>query len=314
MSLGGSAPSGNTTTTQEPASYMLPYISNALSGANSLYGYAPQYYQGNLVAGFSDPQQQAFSGINDLATNPGLDAAKTYNQNLLTGNFIGPEAGIAAMGQGGATNPFLDATFQQAAGATQNQLASEFAGGGRNVGASQAARGQQLNNLATDIYGGAYQQDQNRALAANQTLGQLQNEAVNNSQNLDKTQLGLLNAQMGVGSQIQDLAQANIAANQQKYNYYQQLPIQQLQTYEGLLGGVQPGMQTSQPYFQNNTANTLGSLMAMQQLYKGFGGWPSSSPSSFGGDYFSSGAGLDNSGVNWNMDGGTSGWGSQWNM
>jgi len=77
----------------------------------------------------------------------------------------------------------------------------------------------------------------------------------------------------------------------QKYNYYQQLPYQQLSQYEQFLQGVSPGSQTSSPYYTNPTANALGTALAGQQLYKGFQGKgqspDTSSESDDGFDYLS---------------------------
>lgn len=262
MSGGGQTPAGNTTNTQTPPAYMYPYIGTALGRAgNLLQGPGPQYYPGQQVAGFSDPQTAAFGGIQDLATNPGLSGAQGYNNSLLTGNFTGPQANLAAMGQGGATNPYLDAMFKQAAGATQGQLESEFGGAGRNVDAAAPLQAQTDTNLATSLYGNAYAQNQANALSANALLTNAQGGAVNNAQNLDTTKLGLLGAESGVGSQVQNLAQQQIDANQAKYNYYQQLPYNQLQQYEGQLGALQPGMQQSSPYFTNPLGNALGTGM-----------------------------------------------------
>lgn len=273
LGKGGQTPAGQTTTTTTQPSYMYPYIGTALSQAGSLLASGgPQYYPGQTVAGFSDPQQAAFSGIDSMASGSSLKPAADYTNSLLTGNFSGPEAKLAQTGQGGATNPYLDQMYRQAAGQTQNQLTSEFAGMGRNAAASEPLRAEQLNNLATNLYGGAYQQDQADALAANQALAGMQNNAVGSAQNLDMTRLGLLNAQAGVGQQVQNLAQQQIGANQQQYNYYQQLPYQQLQQYEQFLQGVQPGSQTSNPYFTNPTANALGTALAAQQLYNGYQG------------------------------------------
>ena len=64
----GSQPSGTTTTTQAPPSYMYPYIGTGMAQAGSLLASGgPQYYPGQQVAGFSDPQQEAMSGIDALA-------------------------------------------------------------------------------------------------------------------------------------------------------------------------------------------------------------------------------------------------------
>lgn len=54
------------------------------------------------------------------------------------------------------SNPYLDATFNQAANAVQNRVSSEFAGSGRNLESSIPVQNDQLNQLATQIYGGNY--------------------------------------------------------------------------------------------------------------------------------------------------------------
>lgn len=55
---------------------------------------------------------------------------------------------------GGTVNPFtsLDMQFNRAADLTQNRLTSEFAGLGRNIGASLPARSDELQTLASNIY------------------------------------------------------------------------------------------------------------------------------------------------------------------
>ncbi|HSN18274.1 MAG TPA: hypothetical protein VLV87_08680 [Gammaproteobacteria bacterium] len=225
---GGQVPAGQTTTTQTPPSYMYPYIGTALSQAGDLLGgNGPQDYPGQTVAGFSQPQQQAFARLTHL------------DKNLMQGSG----------------NPYEDAMFSRMAGATQNQLSGEFAGMGRNAAASEPLRAEQLNNLATGFYGGQYQNDVNNALTAGQNL-------------------------LGVGNQVQQEAQNQINANMAKYNYYQQLPYQQLQRYEQFLQGINPGSQSSTPYFTNPTANALSAAEAVQQLYKGYQGKGGTTPAS----------------------------------
>jgi hypothetical protein len=93
--------------------------------------------------------------------DPTIDAARGYVQNSLAGGFLN-------------SNPYLDQTFNRAAQATQGQLASQFAGAGRNVDQSQGLRSQQLNDLASQIYGGNYANERNLmqgTLAAAQPLG-----------------------------------------------------------------------------------------------------------------------------------------------
>jgi paraquat-inducible protein B len=243
----GSQPAGNTTTTQTPPAYMYPYIGTALGqGGNLLQGQQPQYYSGQQVAGFNPAQEKAMQATTNLGLNgtPGLDAAQKFDTTLMQGNG----------------NPYETGMFNQAAQATQNQLASEFAGSGRGVTASMPLRSQQLNNLATDFYGNNYQNTMQNGL-----------QAGNQAQGLYDTQLAGANAAMGVGNQVQQQSQNDINANMAKYNYYQTLPQNMLSRYEQNLAGVQPGSATSNPYFTNPTANALGAGLAASSIYNNMG-------------------------------------------
>lgn len=77
-------------------------------------------------------------------------------------------------------------------------------------------RAEQLNNLATQIYGGQYQNDVNNAFAAGNNL-------------------------LGIGNQVQGQAQRLIDSNKAKYDYYQNLPNQQLSAFLSAIGALQPG-------------------------------------------------------------------------
>lgn len=273
MSMGGTQQTGSSTSTQTPPAYMYPYIGTALDQAgNLLQTGGPSYYPGQPVAGFSDPQQEAMGAIDTLAstgTTAG-NAATGYDANLLTGNFSGPQAALARIGQGGAGNPYLDAMFKQAAGATQNRLASEFAGAGRNVSASEPLRAEELNNLATHLYGGAYAQDQANALGANQALGSEQQNALAEAPSLDAMQFGNLGQEMNVGGLVQNQAQKLIDASRDAFNYSQQQPWQNLSSYEALLSGVQPGSSQTNPILNNPAANTANVATALAALMKAY--------------------------------------------
>jgi hypothetical protein len=112
----------------------------------------------------TNPYQEAGNQIaynRAVGGDPTIDAARGYVQNSLAGGFLN-------------SNPYLDQTFNRAAQATQGQLASQFAGAGRNVDQSQGLRAQQLNDLASQIYGGNYANERNLmqgTLAAAQPLG-----------------------------------------------------------------------------------------------------------------------------------------------
>jgi hypothetical protein len=280
MSMGAQQ-AGTTTQTNLPPNYMLPYIGTGLTQAGQLLASGgPQFYPGNQVADLNPLQEQAFSGIQGMAGGtPALNAANNFDTGLLDGQ-MNPQMQAAATAlsgfQPGAGNPYLDATFQHAAGQVQKQYNSEFGQAGRNVEASVPMQMEANNNLANQIYGGAYQQDQNRALQAAQSLGNLglggldaQLRGLSGAESLFNTGLGGYQALGGVGGQIQNQAQNLINADRQKFNYYQNLPWQNLGQYANLLGSFQTGQQTQTPYYTNPMAGALGGASAGSS----FGPW-----------------------------------------
>lgn len=65
--------------------------------------------------------------------------------STLQGDFLSPDS-----------NPFLEGTFNRAADLTRTRLASEFAGNNRDLAASAPARSEELQTLASNIFGGNY--------------------------------------------------------------------------------------------------------------------------------------------------------------
>lgn len=217
----GSSQAGTTTTTNAPYAPYLPYIGTGLGqAANLLQQGGPNYYPGQQVASFNPVQNQAFGNTNAL-------------DNTLAS---------------GSGNPYETSMFDQAARATQGQLASQFAGSGRNLDASMPLRSDQLNNLATSFFGNNYQNSVNNAFNAT-------------------------NQQRDIGNQIQNQGQNEINASMNAYNFGQNQPYNNLQRFMSTITGLQ-GSSQSQPYFQNQGANMLGGLLAGQQLYNGMGSKP----------------------------------------
>lgn len=215
------------TTTTLPPAYQLPYLQYGLNQSKGLYD------QGSQVVPFSQQSEQALQGTQQRATqgSPLVDSAQQYAQKSLQGGFLG-------------ANPYLDQTFEQARLATQTGLSSEFARSGRNVDASQGLRGQQVNDLATKIYGGAYDAERNRQQGV---LGQATGLA--NQDYVDLAQL------RGVGSDVEGLARE-----------YQQAPQQALDQYLGRVGGIPAGSTTSSPLYRNSTGAALGGALLGSQL------------------------------------------------
>jgi hypothetical protein len=74
---------------------------------------------------------------------------------MLRGDFLSPES-----------NPFLQDTFNRAADLTRTRLSSEFAGAGRDLGASFPARSEELQTLASNIFGQNFQAERDRQINA----------------------------------------------------------------------------------------------------------------------------------------------------
>lgn len=192
------AQNGNSTTqvqTAQAPAWQLPYEQDALKQAQAQYNSVTSPQQ--LVAGFSPQQNQAIQGITNLATNgtPGTNAAEGYVSRVLNGSP--------------ANNPYLNSEFNQAANTVQNRLESEFANSGRGVVNSLPIQADEMNNLATDLYGGAYntgvQQQENAAANA----VPLEQQAYTGQQNL-----------FNAGAAIQGLGQQYINAPQQFLQQY----------------------------------------------------------------------------------------------
>lgn len=230
MAGGGGSQSG--VTKVEPPSYQLPYLKTGLQQAQNLYN------QGPSVVPFSPQTEQALQMTQDraLAGSPLTSSAQDYAQKSLNGGFLG-------------SNPYLDATFNKAALATQNQLASQFGGAGRNVDASQGLRSQQLNDLATGIYGGAYDAERNRQQGVLPYVTPLAEADYSDANHL-----------AGVGSQVEGLAQK-----------YADAPGNSLDQYLSRVRGADYG--STQTSRQPSSSNPLGGALGGAAAGSAFGPW-----------------------------------------
>ncbi len=185
MSGGSNQPTTTQTTTQQ-----LPNWAASVAQP-TLQGYANYLYPNGQLIGNPIPPQQI----------QGFTPAQIQGQNYTTSIAAGPSQQVpdlalqnAAMTQSGAmlnpqSNPWLRDTYNEAASAmadqymygTAPQTAAQFAMA-NNFGGSamqdlqnqqQFGFGTQLNDLATNIYGGAYQQGLQNQLSQQQNLPNL---------------------------------------------------------------------------------------------------------------------------------------------
>lgn len=257
----------STTTQTGPWSVQAPYLADAFSQAQTNYGTAKnnQYYTGQTVAPLNDAQNTALGSTIATGSQPnaGVSAAGQNLTDTLNGTYLNP-----------ATNPYLTSTYNAAAApvtasymtATAPQTAGAAEAAGRygsgsyqnQVKQQQLGLGTTLNNLATNIYGGNYQQERQNQIADTGQAG-----GVNSAQYINPT--AALTAGNQQQQQQQNVDQSNLAA----YQFNQQQPTTALNNYiaqiQGNYGSTGQST-TSTPYYSNPGATALGGVLGLGSL------------------------------------------------
>ena len=212
MSKGSTA-----TTSTGPAPYLTSDYQNLANAGTGIYG-----------SGYGADQALQNQGLSQLqsatASNPIGSSAQGYFNTLESGSLLNP-----------ATNPALQGMAQLADNQIQNNLSSEFAGSGRNIEASAPVQASQMANVASDIYGGAY------------------NNTLNN-----------MTAGMGQASQLEgeQMMPGTTALS---------VPGSQLSSYGSLLGSM-PGGTSSTPYYTNAASGALSGAIPGALIGNALGG------------------------------------------
>ena len=210
LGLGGQT--RDQTTTQAPWLPQQEYLRDIFQEGQGLFN------QGGPLT----PELSSFTrqGMGMLANNPQLDAPGDFISSTLQGDFLN-------------SNPYLDETYDRAFGQANRSLLSNFAGGNRfGSGAHQGATADLAGNLASDIYGGNFQNERQRQMqAAGMAPGLLNMRAQNALQ---------------AGS-IQDQFAQQRALD----------PYDRLARYQGAVSGNYGGTSTT-PMYRNPIAGLLG--------------------------------------------------------
>jgi hypothetical protein len=241
----------NTVSTSIPSQFV-PYYTEALSQGQTLdQTGGPQYYPGQTVAPLNQLQGQALTDVQQTASAPNASqGAQAANEFETSGALLNP-----------ASNPYLQGTFQQGAQQVQNNLDSQFAGSGRNIIGSAPVQSDEMNNLATQLYGGAYQSGLNTMTQASALAPSIDAGTYLPSQ-------ALLSAGSGLQGQTQNL----INAQQNEWNYNQTLPYNQLSWYSSLLGqNTSPFGTSSQQSSGNPFQTAIGTGLLGSSLYSSLG-------------------------------------------
>lgn len=209
----GGGGGGSSTTTQSIPEELKPlanaYVTKAVNLGNT--GFTP--YTGQRYADLNQTQQQGIDAITQRA----MQGSQTVDN---------AEGQLNQLIAGGNTNPFLD----QMVGRAQDSVKSGFntaavnSGSFGNAGLTEQF-GKQLGDVATSMYGQAYDQDRARQMQAIGMAPQFGNQAYSDAQQL-------LNA----GQIQQDQSQQGLDFKYQQFQDAQNLPYKQLAGMAGPFG------------------------------------------------------------------------------
>ena len=217
---GGSGGGGSSTTVQNIPAELKPlatkYTQDAINLSNAPY----QYYGGQRFAGLNDPQYQALGMTADRA----LNGSSTMNN---------AESNLNQMIQGGS-NPYLDGMVNKAMGNVQSRINSQFSGNNYGSTAHQETLQTGLGDIANQMYGSQYQNDQANRLSAISQAPTFGNQAYTDASKL-----------MAAGQTLQDDAQQNYDFGYQQFQDQQNLPYKNLAAMSGVFGSNLGGSSTT---------------------------------------------------------------------
>ncbi len=230
---------GSSTTSSGLDPRLYPLVDTFTSQAQQVANAPWQAYSGDRFAGMNSDQSSA------------LDMIRQQSQSGVQGQA---EGALGSFLQGGQTNPYLDqmvSKAQQSVADTYNNnvrpnqvqaAVNSGSFGNANLATSQANQDKQLQeslgNVATQMYGSAYNTDQANKLSALGLSPSIQQAGYTNAGQL-------LNAGNVQQQQAQD--QADFAY--QQFQDQQNDPYKKLQTMSGVFGT---------PGFQTQTTKTSG--------------------------------------------------------
>lgn len=283
---GGGGGGGTTTTVQkaDPWEGQMPYLSDwhqwgnnpdnpyqgVFPNAYKLYvegKLAPDYYEGNTVAGQSDWTKQALQMQADRAMNGSqlINDASDAMGNVMTGQALQGNQGLNTLNQmAQEDNPYTDELYNRANSQAQAGINANFNAAGRyGSGAHAAASADAANNLANQMYGSLWDK---RASAA-QSAGQLYNQGIGQqimgagqAQQLGNQAYTDAAALSEAGGVMDDYNQQLINADIDRWNYDQNKELQALSNYNQLIQGNYGGTTTSTGQVQNYGGNRLGNV------------------------------------------------------
>ena len=253
-----------TTQTTEPWSEQKDYLKAGFKQAADIYGRgAPDYYPGDTLAGFTPAQAAAQKGIAGYVTGPRAAGQQAMAEGALTRGLSG-EIDLSKF------NPMMGALGRQMKsqlegtvlpGIRQSMVQYQPGGSSRaDLVQSQAiaAANKQMLDKAAEMYGGAYQSAQDRAV----NYGQLYPSIM-------AAPLATYGALGDVGAEQRGMQQEAIDRDMAKYSYTANRDASQLANYMSMISGDYGGTTTQVapgPSALQNMASVVGILGAISDI------------------------------------------------
>lgn len=200
-----------------------------------------QYYGGSTVAERNPWSTMANQNVADMvgAGSPGLSTAIAENQKTASGYYLTPDSNPHLKGVGDAAASDISRHYMRA---VQPGIASRFGGAGRSTGAgtgmssaegaamasAQRGLGEELGQMYSNLYGGAYEAERGR-----------QEGAVGMAPSLRQAEFADQGALSAAGADEFQYAQMMLSDLVNKWNFEQYEPSERLGIYQGLIN--QPG-------------------------------------------------------------------------
>lgn len=219
--MGGGGGGGDSRTVTEVPAELKPLAHAYTNKAMALSNQGYQAYPGQRYADLNTTQNLGIGMIQDRA----LNGSQTMNNAESSLNQV----------MGGQTNPYLDAMVNKAQGnvlGNANMAAARSGSFGNSGIAEQAAK--QMSDVATSMYGGAYENDASRRMQALQLAPTYGNRAYSDAQQL-------LNA----GQIQQDQQQQGLDYQYQTFQDAANKPYKDLAAMAGVFGSGMGGSSTT---------------------------------------------------------------------
>lgn len=281
-SAGGLGQNGGTSASTL-SSWAGPYVTNMLAQTQAVAAQPYALYGGQMTAGPSALQNQAFQGIAGLTLPSNVSNYQTGDFNAYNG--VGDTSSYMNPYVNSVLDPQLDEMRRQADISRVND-ASRLTGQGALGGSRQAILeaegernlGQQVQNATGTAYSNAYDNAQaNRYKDAqlnlqDQQAGE-QSRQFGAGLGLQAGQFGLssLNQMMQAGQTQRDISQQGLTSDYSEFVNQRDYPKQQLQFEQSMLNGLPISTVTNTPTGQSGSQQLAGGLSSLAAIMKTLG-------------------------------------------